>query len=84
MKCMNCSRVISPERLSVLPKTRICTPCAMRAPVKKVKGRMIYEHKTAPTIEVMSEETFNDSRKYTPNFGMGSGVHVVSKPNSSL
>jgi hypothetical protein len=56
----------------------------MRAPVKKVKGRMIYEHKTAPTIEVMSEETFNDSRKYTPNFGMGSGVHVVSKPNSSL
>jgi hypothetical protein len=84
MNCGRCANPIEEERLSVLPNTRVCARCAKVLNPPKVKGRMQWSHKTAPVIEIMSEETFNESKKYYPRFGRGSGVHAMSKPTSSM
>jgi len=47
--------------------------------VKKLKGAMVFLHKTAPTIQIMDADHFDqDWSKYQPKFGMGSGVHRMS------
>lgn len=79
MKCATCINSIEDERLSVLPQTRICSKCAQRVNPPRVKGRMVYFHKTAPVIEVMDEETFKENSKYYPRTGRGSGVHAMSR-----
>ena len=78
MSICRCGGSIEPYRRDVL-KSDKCAACAKRLAAmgmgaKKVKGRMQWVHKTAPTIEIMSEETFNESAKYYPRFGMGSAV----------
>lgn len=79
MNCGRCGNLIEPERLNILPNTLICSKCARLRNVKKVKGAMIWSHKTAPTIQIMSEDLFNeDWKKYNPTFGRGSGVHRMS------
>jgi hypothetical protein len=75
MNCGRCNNSIEQERLEVLPKTKICAACARMLNPPKVKGAMIFEHKTAPTIHIMSAETFeNEWKPRTPRFGMGSAV----------
>ena len=79
MNCIRCSSPIHPDRLKVLPNTTICVACSRRAPVKKLKGAMVFLHKTAPTIQIMDADHFDqDWSKYQPKFGMGSGVHRMS------
>lgn len=78
MNCA-CGQTIEQDRLSVLPDTRLCSGCAVRLASRgmdksKPKGRMIYCHKTSPTIEILSADTFEESQKYYPRFGMGSAV----------
>lgn len=82
MKCVKCKSNIEPERLNVLPDTQICSRCAQITQPKRVKGRMVWDHKTAPYVQVMSEETYKANEKYYPKFGRGSGVHAMSKPSS--
>ena len=48
---------------------KICKSCAFAMPDRpKVKGRMVYGHKTGGTIEIMSAESFEANKKYfVPN-----------------
>lgn len=83
MKCANCFRMVPEERLNIGMTT--CMTCAQS--VKRYRGDMNYAHKTAPTIMIMSEETFSDYRRYVPYSrysGRGSGVHAMSRPTAKL
>ena len=43
----------------------ICKTCAFSIPDRpKVKGRMVYGHKTAGSIEILSAESWNANKKY--------------------
>ncbi len=88
MSICRCGSSIEPYRRDVL-KSDKCAACAKRLAVmgmgaKKVKGRVVYTHKTAPFIDIMSEETFNETKKYYPTFGRGSGVHAMSRSTGSI
>lgn len=89
MSICRCGNTIEPYRLEVL-KSDKCAACAQRLAAmgkgpKKVKGRMVWSGKTNPEIEILSEETFNDTKKYYPTkFGRGSAVHQICKPTSSM
>ena len=44
---------------------KICKACAFAMPDRpKVKGRMVYGHKTAGTIEILSAESWEANKKY--------------------
>lgn len=82
--CFNCDNSIEPARVEL--GLSLCFHCASSC-IKKVKGDMNYAHKTAPTLMVMSSETFQNYRRYVPygkNTGRGSGTHKMSKPLTSL
>lgn len=77
--CSRCNSIIHEERLKVLPQTHLCTGCARRMPVARKKGAMIWAHKTAPTIQIMDNDVYqNEWSKYQSSYGMGSGVHKMS------
>ena len=85
MKCERCDKEIEPDRLRVLPETRICAACAKALNPPRAKGAMIWENKTAPTIQIMSAETYENVWKpMNPKYGRGSAVHKISKPTSSM
>jgi len=84
-----CGNSIEDYRRDVL-KSDKCGECAKRLAaigmgVKKVRGAMIFEHKTAPTIHIMSEDTYKEVWKpMNPRYGRGSAVHKIAKPTSSI
>lgn len=49
-KCTTCGSDIDPERLEVLPNTKVCVQCS-REPVNV--GLMEYGHKTAGYIQII-------------------------------
>ena len=58
-----CGNNIEPERVSL--GFINCSSCAHRgADTPRVKGRMVYGHKTAGEIEIMTAETFNSNKEY--------------------
>ena len=77
IKC-GCGSNIETERLSL--GFINCSSCAHRgADTPRVKGRMVYGHKTAGEIEIMTAKTFNSNKKYfTPN-GARSAVKNFSR-----
>ena len=80
MNCINCTLPIEQERLEAIPTTKVCVCCAKRGAgqAAKVRGVMVFDHKTGGSIQVINEETFKDWRKYNPYgryTGRGSGVH---------
>lgn len=78
MQCRRCSLNIESERLQIIT-TDLCGGCARKVQPKRVKGAMVWLHKTAPSICVMSAEHYeSDWTKYCPKYGMGSGVHAMS------
>ena len=78
-QCVRCTHDIEPERISILPDTDYCISCAKAVQPKRVKGAMIYSHKTHPELQIMSAEYFeNEWKHYTSEFGHGSGVHKMS------
>ena len=82
--CQICHREVEPARVEL--NLNICYKCATKT-VHKVKGDMNYQHKTAPTLMVMTPETHAEYRRYVPYgkyTGRGSGVHKVSKPITTL
>ena len=78
MKCIRCSNDIETARVEFGMKT--CKTCAFSGPdVKRYKGTMNWSHKTAPTIQVMSSDCWDEQKKYyTPN-GARSAVKNFSK-----
>jgi DNA-directed RNA polymerase subunit RPC12/RpoP len=84
MNCTICSRIVEEARVEY--GLKICYSCASRT-VTKMRGDMNYAHKTAPTLMVMSQDTFKDYRRYVPYgryTGRGSGVHAMSRPVAKL
>lgn len=77
MKC-ECGREIESARLELQLST--CKVCAFSGPdVSKYKGAMNWSHKTAPTIQVMTSECWNDQKKYYQPNGARSAVKNFSK-----
>jgi hypothetical protein len=89
MSICRCGKFIEAYRVNVL-KSDKCSACAQRLAAmgmgtKKVRGAMIFENKTAPTIHIMSEDTYKEVWKpMNPRFGRGSAVHMISKPTASV
>lgn len=82
--CTICHKQIEPARVEL--NLTICYSCAERT-VTKVKGDMNYQHKTAPTLMVMSQQEHANYRRYVPYgkyTGRGSGTHRMSQPITSL
>jgi NAD-dependent DNA ligase len=80
-QCNCCNSHIEEERLELLPNTRVCSRCAQKGACQpqKMRGVMVWNHKTAPTIQVMSASTYESQKKYyTPN-GARSAVKNFSK-----
>lgn len=81
MICRICSNAIEPERLQILPNTVACASCANKHNLGGAgrKGRMIFDHKTGGTLQIMSEKLFNDTRKYYVPNGARSCVKNFSR-----
>lgn len=78
MKCITCSNDIEKPRVEFGMKT--CKACAFRGgDVARYKGVMNWTHKTAPTIQVMSSECYNEQKKYYQPQGARSAVKNFSK-----
>ena len=80
MNCALCTISIEAERLELLPDTKVCSCCARNGAGQKSrpKGVVIYGHKTAGAIQILSPENFAEHRRYNPygrHTGRGSGVH---------
>jgi hypothetical protein len=85
MSCKFCRNVIEEGRLSI--GLTCCLKCASKGfgQQPKYRGAVIYGHKTAGEIQIMSQEAFKDFRRLNPigrYSGRGSGIHVVSKTTS--
>ena len=81
-----CSRPVEPERITLL-NSRICSQCAAvtQRNWQPPRGVMIWEGKTAPTIQILSPSQFNNHRYYNPYgklTGRGSGLHRITKTTS--
>ena len=62
MKC-GCGKNVEEERAKF--GLKICKACAFSLPDRpKVKGRMVYGHKTAGSIEIMSAQSWDANKKY--------------------
>jgi hypothetical protein len=88
MNCATCTLPIEDERLEVLPTTLVCISCAQLGAQQKSrpKGVMVFGHKTGGYIQIISEETHKDWKKYNPYgkyTGRGSGVHRMMKTQLS-
>lgn len=88
MTCANCYSTIEQDRLDILPNTKVCASCANQyIKLKPRKGIMIYGHKTAGEMQVVSIENFRDYRRLNPygrHTGRGSGIHRVSKATEHI
>jgi hypothetical protein len=77
MNC-GCGSIIESARVEL--GLKICKSCAFTGPdIQRPKGRMVYGHKTAGEIEILSAQSWNENKKYfTPN-GARSCVKNFSK-----
>ena len=50
-RCRSCRSPIAAARLAALPQTQVCVRCSSES---RVKGFMSWEHKTAPTFQIVS------------------------------
>lgn len=84
--CKFCKGEVEQPRIDIL-NSFFCSKCALNIKQVNRKGIMVYGHKTAGTIQIVSAESFKDYRKYAPygrNTGHGSGIHRVSKTTSCM
>lgn len=75
MNCSQCGQPIEVERID-LGFSR-CKGCAFDRPEPKLKGAMVYGHKTAGALNVMSPESFMDYRKISRRVGQRSALRNV-------
>lgn len=50
-RCISCHNPIGSARLAAIPTTKTCVSCSS---VERVRGFMTWEHKTAPTFQVVT------------------------------
>jgi len=84
--CKLCNNEVEQARVEILD-SHICSKCAPNVKQVARKGIMVYGHKTAGTVQIVSAESFQDYRKYAPygrNTGRGSGIHRVTKTTSCM
>ena len=72
-----CSRPIHPMRIEFGFDT--CIDCADELNIPPPKGRMVYTDKCAPTIEIMSAETWSENKSRFMPRGARSAVKNFSK-----
>ena len=60
MNCTKCQNKINPLRVKALPKTNVCVECSN---IEAVSGFMVYDHKTAGTINICSQEVAEEIRR---------------------
>lgn len=79
MICPLCRATLQPERLALGFYT--CVSCAQQRPVPKYKGAMIYGHKTAGAVALMSPDEFSYFKKVTRRRGQQSVLRNVLHAN---
>jgi hypothetical protein len=80
MNCKICSYTIELERLEVLPETTTCSSCAKKYNlVKPKRGILVFDHKTGGVLQSMSEDFYNENKKYFKANGARSVVKNFSK-----
>jgi len=76
--CVNCGREVEEARVEFGFKN--CSVCAHSgADVPRPKGRMVYSHKTGAEMEILSEESWNENKKYFIPNGARSAVKNFSR-----
>ena len=77
---MNCGCGLPIEEARLELGMKICKACAFSGPdVPRPKGRMVYGHKTAGEIEIMSDSTWRENKRYFIPSGARSCVKNFSK-----
>lgn len=80
MICRLCSGVIEQERLEILPTTVACSTCANKHKLGTPRlGRMVYSHKTGAEIQIMSQQSFKNTKMYYEPNGARSTVKNFSR-----
>lgn len=80
MNCNICNNHIEAERLAVLPETRSCSVCSRKYDlVKPKRGILVFDHKTGGTLQSMSQDFYNENKKYFKANGARSVVKNFSK-----
>jgi len=81
--CKNCQQPIPTARLEAVPGTVHCVQCQARQDVR-VKGRVVYDHKTAGALEVLTPAAFEAAQQADPRapgkgYSAGSGANPTNK-----
>lgn len=67
MNCVVCDKPIPPERLEALPGATKCVPCVIKGGDVPAKvGHMVYNHKTAGEIEIVSRAQLEEINRMDP------------------
>jgi hypothetical protein len=73
-----CGSVVEDPRAEL--GLKICKSCAFTGPdVPRPRGRMVYGHKTAGEIEILSATSWNENKKYFVPNGARSCVKNFSR-----
>jgi hypothetical protein len=84
MICRLCSGAIEQERLEILPTTVACSTCANKHKLGTPRlGRMVYSHKTGAEIQIMSQQSFKNTKMYYEPVGPRSVIKNFSRNISS-
>lgn len=68
MKCNKCSNNVEAARVEFGMKT--CKTCAFSgSDVARYRGNMVYDHKTSPSIQIMSAQCWDEQKKYYKPMG---------------
>ena len=59
--------------------SKICGACAQARGTERHKGIMIFDHKTAPYVQIMDAESYKENKKYYYPNGARSAVKNFSK-----
>ena len=78
-KCNACINEVEQERIELLDSS-VCAKCAAKgiAQPAAIKGFMIYDHKTAPDICLMSVGEFEYAKNMTERIGQGTILGKIS------
>ena len=67
MNCVKCDKPIPEARLEAMPNATMCVPCLVAdGDVPVPKGRMVFSHKTAGEIEILSSEAYERANAMDP------------------
>lgn len=67
MNCERCEKPIPPERLEAKPDATMCVTCLMaEGDEPMIQGHMVYSHKTAGEIQLVSRAQLDDINRLDP------------------